>query len=104
MIKENENLKFIYEIVMILHDKENCSLEERIDRAYRYYNKSDEYKKECFGIFNNYVLGGIEVIYDKIINSKKDINDIIESIMDFITEFNDAYNDDNIDDILNQYK
>lgn len=108
MIKERETIKFIYENVMLLHNKNTESIEKRIERAFRYYNQSDEYKKECFDIFNSYVLGGLEILHENIIGSSKNSKDIIENIMDYINTFYNIYSSDNdkrdLKDVLKQFQ
>ncbi|MDU4588812.1 hypothetical protein [Clostridium sp.] len=92
MIGEGESLNFIYEIIMILHDKNSIDIETRIERAFKYYNKEDEFKKKCFEIYNQYVLGGVEVLYEKIINESVDLEDYMNNLYEFLYEFNTKYN------------
>lgn len=63
-IKNYESeLIFSYRIVMLLDNKENLSYEERLDRAFR--DEHDEKKlKENLNLFDQYVLGGIEYLYE----------------------------------------
>lgn len=58
-----QELIFAYRIVMLLDNKENLNYEERLDRAFR--DEHDEKKFERnMKIFNQYVLGGIEFLYN----------------------------------------
>ncbi|WP_321833934.1 hypothetical protein [Clostridium butyricum] len=92
IIEESENLNFIYEIIMLLHDKNKVDIDIRIERAFKYYNKVEDFKKDCFDIYNQYVLGGVEVLYEKIINDSIDLEDYMNNLYEFLDEFNTKYN------------
>lgn len=93
MIKESNNLMFNYEIIMLLHNKEKDSIEVRLDRAFRYRNKGIEFKDECMKIFNKYVLGGVELLYERILKEGESTEDYLNNLYEFIYEFNMKYND-----------
>ncbi len=100
LVPENERINYCYEIVMLLHDKNKESIETRLERAFKYYNKDDEYKKECFRIFNGYILGGVEVLYEKIFESGQELEEYLVNLYEFFKEFNIKYNsalDENIE-------
>lgn len=96
-------LIFSYRIVMLLDNKENLSYQERLDRAFRYDN--DEKKLEQnMKIFNQYVLGGIEYLYECFANDyvkpkeKFDLNDKQTLLLDLI-EFLD-FDMESFDDFI----
>jgi len=90
--REREYCTFLYRLVMILDKTISISPEDRIDRAFRY--DSDEKSIEKFNknmeLFNSYVLGGIEVLYERFKDSFTTIDDSIirayEMMKDFIDE------------------
>lgn len=92
IISNSEKLNYIYEVIMLLHDKQNIDKETRIDRAFKYYNKSEEFKKQCYDIYNSYVLGGIEILYEKIIGNGTEIEEYMENLYEFLDEFNMKFN------------
>lgn len=100
-------LEYIYELIMINHRKKIDDIETRIDRAFR-YTKNEELKKEGEEIFNSYVLGGVEVLYEKIFKEDTDTDQILVNLYDFIEEFNDKYGEEiegiDIDEIMRTLK
>lgn len=91
MNRESYNLNFNYQIIMLLHDKEKLSIEERLDRAFRYAKGTAE-KEECYKIFESYVLGGIEVLKEKLLDNASSVDDYINNIYLFLSDYNDRYN------------
>lgn len=91
MNRESKTLNFNYELIMLLHNKDKLSIENRLDNAFR-YNASSAEKEECDKIFEQYVLGGIEVLEEKLLKEATTIDDYINNIYNFISEYNDRYN------------
>ena len=91
MNRESKTLNFNYELIMLLHNKDKLSIENRLDNAFRYSSGSEE-KKECDKIFEQYVLGGIEILEEKLLKDATTIDDYINNIYNFISEYNDRYN------------
>lgn len=91
MIKMSETIMNNYQTVMMVHNRNVDSKEIRLNRAFRYYNESEEYKRECYDIFNSYLLGGVEILYEKIIGDSKELDDYIVNLYDFFDEFNSRY-------------
>lgn len=62
-----EDCAFLYRLVMLLDESTDISPEERIDRAFRYDAdpKQAENLDKNMDLFHSYVLGGIEVLYEK---------------------------------------
>ena len=89
--REIYTLNYNYKLIMLLHDKENVSLDERINRAFKYPNKTKE-KQECYKIFEKYMLGGIEVLKEKLLDNATLIDDYINNIYCFLGDYNDRYN------------
>lgn len=89
---ERENCTFLYRLVMILDKTISILPEERVDRAFRYDSdeKSIDKFNENMELFNSYVLGGIEVLYEKFKDSFTTTDDSItqayEMMKDFIEE------------------
>mgnify|MGYP004478651639 FL=1 len=91
MNRESYTLNYNYELIMLLHNKDNESIEKRLDRAFRYAKGSPE-KEECYKIFEKYVLGGIEVLQEKLLNGATNVDDYIYNISNFISDYDDRYN------------
>lgn len=91
--RESYTLNFNYELIMLLHDKDRLTIEKRLDRAFRYTKDSEE-SQECDTIFEKYVLGGIEVLNEKLLEKGNpiSIDDYITNIYYFIQEYDERYN------------
>lgn len=63
-ISDNEyELLYVFQLVMLLADKDKLTDSERLDRAFR--DEADENKtKQNMELFDSYALGGIEVLYE----------------------------------------
>lgn len=91
MSNESSTLNFNYELIMLLHDKESISIEDRLDRAFRYTKNSPE-KEECNRIYEQYILGGIEVLEEKLLKDATNVDDYINNIYNFVSDYNERYN------------
>ncbi len=90
MSRESYTLNYNYELIMLLHNKDNDSIEDRLDRAFRFAKGTKE-KVECYKIFEKYVLGGIEVLKEKLLDGANNIDDYIYNINNFIAEYDERY-------------
>ena len=50
MSNESDNLKFNYQLIMLLHNKDKIAIEQRLNRAFRYTKDSPEIE-ECYKIY-----------------------------------------------------
>ena len=93
MNRESYTLNYNYELIMLLHNKDKLSIEERLDRAFRYAKGTNE-KEKCYKIFEKYVLGGIEDLKEKLLDKDNptNIDDYINNIYYFLQDYNDRYN------------
>lgn len=115
MTSENEKILFNYRLCMLLSDENNE--EEKIDNAFRYYTGDDEEHQQIFErnikIYNSYILGGVEVLYEFLLNGNKEFNgdinnesykrkvisDVTEFISDYMDQAYEMYKIDNDIDI-----
>lgn len=106
MLSEQEKLLFNYRLCMLLNNEK--SEEERKDNAFKYYTELDtsddsnyyddheieiskKRMEENFNEYNAYILGGVEVLYERLLDDGKatDSKDIIKIVTEFISDFND---------------
>ncbi|MFB5931823.1 hypothetical protein ACE8FZ_00770 [Peribacillus frigoritolerans] len=85
--KERMRCDFIYRLVMLLDD--SITVENRVDRAFRDDSKGeeDEDHKANLQLFYSYVLGGIEVLYEKFIEDCTTKEDYINRMYEVVSEF-----------------
>jgi hypothetical protein len=81
----------LYRLVMLLEQTTSVTLEERIDRAFR--DDADESKSEKIAanmnLFHSYVLGGIEVLYEKFSEGCTTPDDYLERVFILMKDFKD---------------
>jgi hypothetical protein len=98
-IKEKHNLVFIFRLIMLLDKSYEPEAEKRIDNAFRLTDANIVLENEL--IFDEYVLGGVEVLYEKLMENISNEEDYLNNLYDFIEEFDDRYNKDvSIESIL----
>lgn len=90
IIKEQLKLEFIYRIIMLLHGNETS--EEKIKRAFHDDNKEEKMKGNM-DIFHSYVLGGIEVLYEKLLEDAVDQDDFLNNLYQLVDEFNSDFSE-----------
>lgn len=91
MNRESYTLNFNYELIMLLYEKDTTPIEKRLDRAFRYAKGTHE-KEECYSIYERFVLGGIEVLKEKLLDNATSVDDYINNIYNFLADYNDRYN------------
>lgn len=89
--KEKVHLDYIFRLLMILDDTEKLTLEEKINRAFRDDSNSDvsDRHKQNMNLFHSYVLGGISILYDKIIGEGISSEDFMRNAFEFIRDRNE---------------
>jgi len=89
---ERLNCDFIYRLIMLLDGTTELSTQQRLDRAFRDDSqKESEYTKvvhaKNMDLFNSYVLGGIEELYEQFTNGATSRDDYINRIYDVTVKF-----------------
>ncbi|PFL68551.1 hypothetical protein COJ36_07095 [Priestia megaterium] len=99
-ITEKTRCDFIYRLIMLLDETSNLTVEQRIDRAFRddAQNNKSESQIANMEMFNSYVLGGIEVLYEKFTEDCTTKEDYIDKIHEIVSNFKEEiegveYND-----------
>ncbi len=89
-----ERLKcdFIYRLIMLLDGNAEFSTQQRLDRAFRDDSQMEsEYTKDVHSqnmeLFNSYVLGGIEELYEQFTKGATSRDDYINRIYDITVKF-----------------
>jgi hypothetical protein len=104
VLKEASTLEFIYRLIMLLDNQKVDPLENRINRAFRddSLNDVDGQHSENMKLFNSYVLGGIEVLYEKIIEKGVTEQDFMKNAYEFMKEQNLSFTSRSADDYINE--
>ena len=91
LIQNQDDLAFNYRLIMLLDKKYEPNLEKRIDKAFRDYNT--ERAKNDEALFDSYVLGGVDIIYEKLMgNNARTSEDYLKNLYLFMEEVDERYN------------
>lgn len=87
LLRRADEFKFNYRLIMLLDKQYEPDLERRIEKAFRGLN--DPADEE---LYESYVRGGVEVLYEKLIEGASKPEDYTEKLYDFLEEFDVRYN------------
>lgn len=97
VMKSAEELMFNFQLIMLLDRNYEKDDEKRINKALRRMGE-DPVDEE---LFDSYVRGGVDVLYEKLIEGASNTDDYINNLYDFIEEFNQKFNEEILtEDIL----
>lgn len=74
MLKEKENLDYIMQMILMLEYADTKTLEECVKIAFRGAESKEQYDA-YYNLFNDYVRGGVEELYERLIIQKAEPND-----------------------------
>lgn len=89
--KEKVHLDYIFRLIMILDDTEKITIEEKINRAFRDDSNRDVSNRHTdnMNLFTSYVLGGITLLYGKIMDDGISPEDFMRNAFEFIRDRNE---------------
>ena len=88
MLNAKDNLVFNMQLILLLDSEYEQNEKNRIDHAFRNFGKNDG----DFELFESYLLGGIEVLYEHLIADAAKTDDFIENLSSFVDDINERYN------------
>jgi len=102
IIKRSQELKYVYQILMLVDEESEPDEEKRIYRAFNFSEKTDEEKAM---IAENF-LGGVEVLHEQFVDQCIDRDQYLLKIYQFTKKFNEEQDSDalkaSINKILNK--
>ena len=97
VIYSSDELQYNFWLIMLLDSNYEPDEEKRIDKAFRKYGKNPADEER----FNSYVRGGVDVLYEKLIEGENSSEGFVVRLYEFIDEFNERFNSQvNSEDIL----
>lgn len=90
LMREQPNLKFNYRLIMLLDKENENDFEERVNKAFRYYGSDKAINDEQ--LYEQYVRGGVDVLYEKLIEIANNSEDYLKNLYDFMEEIEERYN------------
>ena len=88
--REQTSLWFSYRLIMLLDKKHEPDFEKRVNRAFRNYCTVTPQNPEAL-LYESYVRGGVDVLYEKLIEAAKTEDDYLKNLYDFMEEFEERY-------------
>lgn len=90
VIYSQEELIFNFRLIMLLDKSYEPNEDVRIDKAFRHMGEdpADEAR------FDSYVRGGIDVLYEKLIEGVSSPDEYVTRLYDFIEAFQEKFNDE----------
>lgn len=96
MINNSDQLIYLLRLILILDSEYEPDEQKRLDKAFRCLGEN----KEDLKLFDSYVLGGVEVLYEKLISESSGMGDYINRLYDFIEEFHERFNEDISNEVI----
>ncbi len=90
LMKNKDDLLFNYRLIMLLDKDGENSIEERVNKAFRYYGSEEAKLDE--ELYEQYVRGGVDKLYEKLISTAKNSEDYLRNLYYFLEEIDDRYN------------
>jgi hypothetical protein len=84
---------------MLLDTSTSLTADQRVDRAFR-DDTNEEAMKQNMLLFNSYVLGGMEILYEKFSTNCTTSDDYINALFLYITDFKNEIDGVSEDDLL----
>jgi len=81
--------EFNYQLIMLLDDCHEADLDARIDKAFRFYGMEKATQDE--ELYESYVRGGVDVLYEKLIESSTSADDYTKNLYEFLEDFESRY-------------
>lgn len=108
IVKRSGELKYVYQILMLVDEESEPDLDRRIYRAFNFSEDNDEDKaliEENMRIYNEYFLGGIEVLHEQFVDKCIDRDQYLQMMYQFTKQFDEEQDGEalktSIDKILN---
>lgn len=92
IIKRSQELKYVYQVIMLIDEESEPDVEKRIYRAFNFSEKTEEDRAmhaECMRIYNEYFLGGVEVLHEEFVDECIDRDQYLFKMYKFTKNFYD---------------
>lgn len=97
VIYSQEELIFNFRLIMLLDAAYEPDKEARINKAFRHMGEDPADEER----FDSYVRGGVDVLYEKLIEGANSPDDFVTKLFEFLAEFDERFNSSvSSDDIL----
>lgn len=84
----DQEMKFIFRIIMLLDEEYEPDKEKRIDKAFRYLGEDENDIK----LVESYIRGGVDVLYEQLLENTQDKMGYVANLIDFVERVNTQFN------------
>ncbi len=81
--------QFNYQLIMLLDDTNEANFDIRVDKAFRFCGT--EHAQDDEELYESYVRGGVDVLYEKLIEPSNSPEDYIKHLYEFMEDFESRY-------------
>ena len=92
MLNIKDDMKYNYRLIMLNDRRYESNYEKRIEKAFK--NIGTPEGEKDLEHFNNYILGGVEILHKEIIEKGKNTEDYILNLFNFVNEFDSINNEE----------
>lgn len=106
ILKRRNELKFVYQIIMLVDEESEPDVEKRIYRATTFSENTDEERKfisENMKIHEAYFLGGLEVLHEQFVDKCIDEEDYQTQIFTFVKQFYEEQDGNMLKESINKF-
>ena len=91
MVSHNDDIEYLYELMMLSDTRYCPSAKERVNKALRYKGTENAEHDEIH--FTKVMLGGLEYLYERIYENTSSKEDVFNNICDLVDGYNEMYGD-----------
>ena len=88
VINSSKDLQFNFWLIMLLDSEYEPDEDKRIDKAFKKMGQDPKDEER----FDSYVRGGVDVLYEKLMEGDTEPGDYVNRLYDFLSEFNESFN------------
>jgi hypothetical protein len=89
MSRHKDVFQFNYQLIMLLDSDYEADFDTRVDKAFKDYGTDKAKMDEAQ--YESYVRGGVDVLYEKLIESSASPDDYTKNLYEFMEEFEERY-------------
>jgi hypothetical protein len=94
------DLYFAYRLVILSDKRNEPNFEQRVNKAFKYFYQDEN--ESDFKLFESYVLGGIDILHEKLIENASTTDDYVMKLYNFIEDIHSRYYQDTDDSKLSE--
>lgn len=88
LASHRDRLQFTYKLLMVIDQESEPDIDERLRRAFQADEESSAAGSE---LFDAYARGGIEILYEKLVENGGTPDALLENVADYVDEFSSQF-------------